>query len=58
MAQDGKAWAVHTYLLSPAGELVVADFQNSHHEDFKRVAPDSATRCCELAALRLASYLR
>lgn len=58
MRPDGKAHAVHTYLLSPAGELVVVDFQNSHHDDFTRIAPDSVAKCCELAALRIAKHLR
>ena len=57
MASDGKAHAVHTYLLSPAGELVVVDFQNSRHADFARAARDSAARCCELVAQRLARHL-
>ena len=55
MAQDGKAGAVHTYLLSPEGELVLVDFQNSHHEDFARIAPDSVARCAELSAVRIAA---
>jgi len=58
MAGDAKAGAVHTFLLSPAGEFVVVDFQNSHHDDFQRVAPGSAAECCELAAIRLAGYLK
>jgi hypothetical protein len=58
MESAGKAGAVHTFLLSPAGELVVVDFQNSHHDDFQRLSPASAEDCSELAAIRLASCLK
>ena len=58
MAGAGKVGAVHTFLLSPAGEFVVVDYQNSHHEDFARIAPASAAGCCELAAARVAASLR
>lgn len=56
---DGKgAFAVHWFLLDRKGEIVVVDFQNSHHEDFRRLAPQSAADCARLAAVRLASYLK
>ncbi len=58
MASDKKAGAVHCYVLTPDGELVIVDFQNSHHEDFQRIAPGSASACCQLVATRLAGHLR
>jgi hypothetical protein len=57
MLPSGKAGAVHTYLLSPDGDLVIVDFQNEHHEDFARIDPDSVADCSELSAVRLASKL-
>jgi hypothetical protein len=58
MAGKDEAGAVHTFLLSPAGEFVVVDYQNSHHEDFQRLSPASAEDCCRLAAIRLESRLK
>lgn len=50
--------AVHTFLLSPTGDWVVVDYQNSHHEDFQQVAPKSLDDCALLAAKRLAASFR
>jgi hypothetical protein len=50
--------AVHTFLLSPTGDWVVVDYQNSHHEDFQQVAPKSPDDCAVLAAKRLAAAFR
>lgn len=58
MSPDGKVGAVHTYLVAPDGGLALVDFQNSHHDDFARIAPDSVSRCCDLAATRLAGALK
>lgn len=58
MARDQPAGAVHTFVLTPAGEFVIVDFQNSHHADFQRLPPTSLAACCELVALRLANSLR
>jgi hypothetical protein len=58
MQADNKAGAVHTFLLAPTGEFVVVDYQNSHHEDFQRVAPTSPADCSRLAAIRLAACLK
>jgi hypothetical protein len=55
---DGPVVAVHSFVLSPAGEWVVVDYQNSHHADFTRIAPTSAAGCIELAAARVAGCLR
>lgn len=57
MAGKDKAGAVHTFLLDPAGNLVVVDFQNDHHADFQKVAPASVLDCSRLAAIRLAARL-
>jgi hypothetical protein len=58
LLDNGKVGAVHTFLLSPAGELVVVDYQNAHHADFARIAPASPTGGTELAAARIAAKLR
>jgi hypothetical protein len=58
MPPKGKAVAVHTFVVAPDGGLAIVDYQNDHHEDFTRIAPASVEACCELAAIRLASYLR
>jgi hypothetical protein len=50
--------AVHTFLLSPEGDWVVVDYQNSHHDDFQQVAPKSLDDCALLAARRLAAAFR
>jgi len=58
LLDHGAVGAVHTFLLSPAGELVVVDLQNAHHADFARIAPASAADGAELAAARIAARLR
>jgi hypothetical protein len=51
---DGsQVGAVHLAVLDRSGEIVLVDFQNSHHEDFQAVSPASREDCGELAALRL-----
>lgn len=50
--------AVHFVLCDREGNWVVVDFQNSHHKDFKKVAPDSVDDCSRLAARRMARYIR
>lgn len=57
-AGDNAFGAVHTFVFSPDGSLVLADFQNSHHADFLALAPKTVADCCELAARRLAAVLR
>jgi len=57
MAGEKRAGAVHTFLLTPAGDLVFVDYQNSHHGDFQKVAPASVADCARLAAIRLAARL-
>lgn len=50
--------AVHTYLLAPDGELLLCDYQNDHHADFRAVSPKDADSACELAARRVLAALR
>ncbi|MEQ1632109.1 MAG: hypothetical protein ABL997_07030 [Planctomycetota bacterium] len=57
-AGENTFGAVHTFVFSPDGSLVLADFQNSHHADFQAVEPHTVADCCELAARRLAGALR
>lgn len=54
----GTFGAVHTMVFAADGELVLVDFQNSHHEDFQAVHPESVADCCELAARSLIAALR
>jgi len=53
----GPARAVHFAICDQAGELVVVDFQNSHHEDYQAVAPRTAADCTRLVVRRLGTYL-
>lgn len=53
----GQVGAVHLAVVDRAGELVLVDFQNSHHEDFQSVSPASREDCGKLAALRLSRQL-
>ncbi|MHC4940094.1 MAG: hypothetical protein ACYTHK_14085 [Planctomycetota bacterium] len=58
IARGGKkAFGVHTFLLDRNGEFVVVDYQNSHHDDFKRINPHTSADCAKLAVVRLAGYL-
>lgn len=50
--------AVHFVLCDREGNWVVVDFQNSHHKDFKKIAPESVDDCSRLAAKRMARYIR
>jgi len=55
---EGPVGAVHFVICDRKGEWVIVDLQNSHHEDFQSIAPDSATDCSRLAAKRLTRYIR
>ncbi|HEX6810425.1 MAG TPA: hypothetical protein VF384_02275 [Planctomycetota bacterium] len=57
MAGENKVGAVHCYLLAPNGDVVWVDYQNSHHDDFQRIAPKGTSGCAELAAIRAAKAL-
>jgi hypothetical protein len=50
--------AVHFVVCTGKGDWVVADFQNSHHDDFKKVAPANPADCDRLVLQRLEGYLR
>ena len=50
--------AVHFVICTGKGEWVVADFQNSHQEDFQAVAPANAADCDKLVLKRIEHYLR
>ncbi len=50
--------AVHFALCDRHGELVVVDFQNSHHDDFKAIKPKSREDCDQLVVKRLKAYCR
>jgi hypothetical protein len=54
---DGPVGAVHLVVCDREGEWVVVDFQNSHHEDFREVAPRNSEGCGRLAAKRLTGYV-
>jgi len=59
MRPDGKsAWAVHFVVCDRSGEWVIVDFQNDHHDDFKRINPRTTHDCARLVAKRLEGYLR
>ena len=49
---------VHLFLCERDGGWVVVDMQNSHHQDFHRIAPDSLDDCLDLAVLRLKSRIQ
>ncbi len=45
--------AVHFILCDAQGEWVIVDYQNSHHRDFKRMAPRNEDDCHQLVLRRL-----
>ncbi|NLS91102.1 MAG: hypothetical protein GXX96_02840 [Planctomycetaceae bacterium] len=52
-----KVGAVHWMILDRQGDWVMVDYQNSHHEDFQRIDPDSVEDCLELVKVRLKKRL-
>jgi hypothetical protein len=54
---SGKARAVHFVVCDAAGEWVIVDLQNEHHDHFKRIAPASAEDCHRLVLRRIEHYL-
>jgi hypothetical protein len=50
--------AVHFVVCTGKGDWVVADYQNSHHDDFKKLAPANPADCDRLVLTRLEGYLR
>ncbi len=53
-----RAWAVHFVICDRAGEWVIVDFQNNHHDDFQSIDPKTFDDCGRLIAKRLEGYLR
>lgn len=58
VAPDGKRGFVDVVVLTRAGDVVVADFQNDQHALFQQQAPKTLADCERLVALRLRSLLR
>ncbi|MHC5114949.1 MAG: hypothetical protein ACYTGP_11045 [Planctomycetota bacterium] len=58
VAEGRGAHAVHTFLLDADGNWVMVDFQNSHHGDFNRIGPKTASDCCDLSVTRLGRFMR
>ncbi len=56
---DGKVkvGAVHWFVFDKRGDWVMVDYQNSHHDDFQRIDPDSVEDCLELVKVRLKKQL-
>ncbi|MEW6199671.1 MAG: hypothetical protein AB1601_13540 [Planctomycetota bacterium] len=57
VAGAGRVGAVHFVVCARDGAWVVVDFQNGHHEDFRRIAPKSPADCDRLVAVRLEHLL-
>jgi hypothetical protein len=53
----GEVWAVHFVVCDRAGDWVIVDLQNNHHEDFQRVDPKTLADCDRLVFERLKEYL-
>ena len=53
-----EAFGAHLYLFDRGGRCVIVDFQNSHHDDFRRDPPNSPASRVRLAAQRLEAHLR
>jgi hypothetical protein len=49
---------VHFVVCNRAGEWVIVDYQNSHHDDFNAIKPESREDCDRLVEKRLQSYCR
>jgi hypothetical protein len=50
--------AVHFVVCDREGRWVIVDFQNSHHDDFNAVKPQSRADCDRLVVRRLTGYCR
>jgi hypothetical protein len=55
---EGRFGGVHACLFAPDGSFVFVDLQNSHHDDFQSVDPQSVADCVELASMRVLGALR
>lgn len=49
---------VHVVVCDKAGQIVLVDFQNSHHEDFRSIHPASREECDALVVRRLGTYCK
>lgn len=49
--------AVHWFLCDQQGDWVIVDYQNSHHSDFQKIAPNSVEDCLELVKVRVKKRL-
>ena len=56
--RDGQVWAVHFVVCDRAGEWVIADLQNNHHEDFRRIDPKTLEDCDRIVLKRFQAELR
>ncbi len=52
-----KVGAVHWIICDQRGDWVMVDYQNSHHDDFQKIEPDSVDDCLELVKIRLKKRL-
>lgn len=50
--------AVHFAVCDREGQLVIVDFQNSHHDDFTAIRPKSREDCDQLVLRRMMAYCR
>lgn len=54
----GRAWTVHFVICDRAGDWVIVDFQNNHHDDFQSIDPRTPDDCADLVAKRIKGYLQ
>jgi hypothetical protein len=57
-APDGRVWAVHFVVCDRAGDWVIVNLQNNHHEDFQRIDPKTLADCDRLVCERIKKLLR
>ncbi len=57
LAGPDHVGAVHFVICDRAGDWVLVDFQNSHHDDFNQIAPQNRSDCDRLVARRLRHHL-
>jgi hypothetical protein len=53
-----EVWTVHFVICDRAGEWVIVDMQNNHHDDFNTVDPKTTDDCATLIVRRLGGYLK
>jgi tetratricopeptide (TPR) repeat protein/protocatechuate 3,4-dioxygenase beta subunit len=52
-----STWAIHFVVCDRAGDWVIVDLQNNHHEDFQRINPKTLADGDRLMLERLKTYL-